>query len=520
MAHKKIPTKKTAAIKNSYDAIIIGAGCGGTTSAALLAKNGYEVLLLEQSSLVGGCCSTATIKGYKFDLGASIIEDADVIDQVFARLGTSLAKEVKLVQCEPVYDCILSDGTRLKIPTDIDATVAAISQVSPADGKRFRKYVRKFRDFTETALKGFFVMPARGLIDMAKIFIRTPGLLKFGSLFVGSYEGALRKFFKDRRVLESMSFQSFYVGLPPEFAPAYFAMLPYSEHRGVHYTKGGMGQIPEALLRIGKSYGLEFRQNARVKKILLEKRSVKGVELADGSRITAPVVISGINAKQMYKELIGHENLPWLVRKGLDSYQYSMATPMIYLGIDYKPPLNAHHTLVTVPTEDMNRYWDEDYLQGNYPDKQFGIISWTTKSDPSLAPKGHHIIILTLAPGPYRLKDKNWDELKKDLLKKIINYYSEKYLPGLKDHVKVAEFATPFDFERRLLSPEGAIYALRQDFANASMFRPSAKSKSIQGLYLVGASTHPGGGVPTTICSGMIGADLVMKYQPSKRGSK
>lgn len=162
----------------------------------------------------------------------------------------------------------------------------------------------------------------------------------------------------------------------------------------------------------------------------------------------------------------------------------------------------------------MNRYWDEEYLQGNYPEKQFGIISWTTASDPSLAPRGHHIIILTLAPGPYRLKDKNWDEIKKDLMKRIITYYSDRYIPGLKEHVKVAEFATPLDFERRLLSPEGAIYPLRQDFTNASMFRPSAKSKSIRGLYLVGASTHPGGGVPTTMASGMIGADLVMKYDP------
>ncbi|MFO1526818.1 MAG: NAD(P)/FAD-dependent oxidoreductase [Turneriella sp.] len=509
----KLPSQHKA----SYDAIVIGAGCGGTTAAALLAKNGYDVLLLEQSSLIGGCCSTAKIKGYNFDLGASIIEDADVIDEVFGRLGTSLAKEVKLVPCEPVYDCMLSDGSRVQIPTDIEATVAELAKVSPADAKRFRKYVKKFRDFTETALKGFFVMPARGLIDMAKIFMRTPGLLKFGGLFVGSYEGALRKFFKERRVLESMSFQSFYVGLPPELAPAYFAMLAYSEHRGVYYTKGGMGQIPEAIVRVGKSHGLELRQNTRVKRILLTKRKVQGVELSDGTRISAPIVISGINAKQMYKELIGHENLPWLVKKGLDSYEYSMATPMIYLGLDYKPPLKAHHTLVTIPTEEMNRYWDEKYLKGEYSEKQFGIISWTTKSDPSLAPKGHHIIILTLAPGPYKLKDKNWDDIKKDLMKRIIDYYSEKYLPGLKDHVKVAEFATPLDFERRLLSPEGAIYALRQDFANASMFRPSAKSKSIQGLYLVGASTHPGGGVPTTMCSGMIGADLVMKYQPKEK---
>lgn len=280
-----------------YDAIVIGAGCGGTTAAAMLAKNGYRVALLEQSSLVGGCCSTAKIKGYRFDLGASIVEDTDVIDLVFRRLGTTLSDEVKLVRCEPVYDCMLSDGSRLQIPSGTRETEAEIAKISKGDAKRFRKYVRKFRDFTETALKGFFVMPARSLTDLIKIFVRTPALLKFGSLFVGSYQGALQKYFKNPKILESMSFQSFYVGLPPQLSPAYFAMLPYSEHRGVYYTKGGMGQIPEALLRIGRKSGLEFRQKTRVNRILVEDRAVQGVELADGSILRSKVVVSGINAK-------------------------------------------------------------------------------------------------------------------------------------------------------------------------------------------------------------------------------
>jgi phytoene desaturase len=190
-----------------------------------------------------------------------------------------------------------------------------------------------------------------------------------------------------------------------------------------------------------------------------------------------------------------------------------MSTPTVYLGVDYDPPLESHHTLATIPMEEMNKYWWDEYEQGRYPAEQFGIISCTTRSDPNLAPAGHNIIILTMGPGPYKLSGTTWEAEKKGLMERIIKYYSQKYLPGLEEHIRVAEFSTPADFEKRLLSPEGAIYALRQDVPHAICFRPAARSKSIKGLYLVGASTHPGGGIPVVTASAMNAADLIAKYE-------
>jgi phytoene desaturase len=161
----------------------------------------------------------------------------------------------------------------------------------------------------------------------------------------------------------------------------------------------------------------------------------------------------------------------------------------------------------------MNKYWWNEYEQGRYPDKQWGIISWTTHSDPGLAPAGHNVVILTLGPGPFKLEGTTWEKEKQGLMERIIKYYSKRYVPGLEEHVKVAEFSTPADFEKRLLSPEGAIYALRQDVPHSIVFRPAAKSKSFKGLYLVGASTHPGGGVPVVTASAMNAADLIEKYE-------
>ncbi|HOG06815.1 MAG: NAD(P)/FAD-dependent oxidoreductase [Syntrophales bacterium] len=497
-----------------YDVIVIGAGCGGLSVGALLAKQGRKVLVLEQSDRIGGCCSTFQKEGYTFDLGASLIEDAEVIDWCFQRLGTTLDREVDLVSCDPVYDVIMKDGTRLKYPLSAEASARNIGALAPEDVKGWHAYADYMQGFLDAALKGFFLAPANTQGDLVNLFAKTPKLLKYGPMFASSYQGVMEKYFQDTRIRESIAFQSFYGGLPPDSCPGYIAMIPWSEHAGIYYSKGGMIGIPRALERLGQNFGLTVRLKTRVSRVIVRNRRALGVALADGTEITSDLVVSDINAKLLYLKMIGEEHLPWLARVGIKSYEYSMATPMLYLGVDYTPPLEGHHTLISRPMDELNDYWWNVYKKDRYAEEHFGIVSWTSHSDPGLAPQeGHHVLVLTLEPGPYRLHGTTWDDFKAALTEQILDYMSKRYIPGLAEHVRVAELSTPVDFERRLLSPEGAIYALRQDLTSGVTFRPAAKSKSIAGLYLVGASTHPGGGVPTTIASGMIAADLIQRYE-------
>ena len=498
---------------SDYNVIVIGAGIGGLAVSALMAKQGRKVLLLEQSDRVGGCCSTFEREGYHFDLGASLIEDVQVMDWCFQQLGTTIAQEVELIPPHLIFSVILKDGTRIRYPKSIEESAQEIAKIAPEDVKGWYAFCKYMKEFNDAAVEGFFIKPANTLGDVVRMFQQTPTMLKYMPLFNGSYQAVLKKFFKSDKIRESLSYQCFYAGLPPDLLPGLYAVIPYSEHEGIYYSKGGMVAIPAAFRRVGEKLGMTTRLNTLVKKVMVKDRRAMGVILADGSEITADLVISDINAKKLYLDLIGEEHLPSIVRTGVKSYQYSMSTPTIYLGVDYDPPLESHHTLATIPMEEMNKYWWDEYEQGHYPAQQFGIISCTTRSDPGLAPKGHNIIILTMGPGPYKLEGTTWEAEKKDLMQRIINYYSERYIPGLKEHVRVAEFSSPADFEKRLLSPEGAIYALRQDVPHSICFRPAAKSKSIKGLYLVGASTHPGGGVPVVTASAINAADLIEKYE-------
>ena len=232
----------------------------------------------------------------------------------------------------------------------------------------------------------------------------------------------------------------------------------------------------------------------------------------DGTEITAPVVVSNLNAKTLYRELVGEEHLHPLARFGIKSYEPSISAAMVCLGVDYEPPLDAHHTMITAPYEEMNDYWWNRLDKGLLPKEQFGLVCWATKSDHSLAPEGCHAInVIFMAPSS--LPGSDWDKEKERFLEDSIAYLARKAVPGLSDHVKVAELITPFDYERRLLHPGGAIYGLQEDLVAQTVFRPRSKSKSIGGLYLAGASTHPGGGVPLVIGSGIIASDLVSKYE-------
>ncbi len=494
-----------------YDVIVIGAGLGGLSSGALLAKSGRKVLVLEQSGRVGGCCSTFEKDGYHFDVGASIVEIIQPIERVFEQLGTTFQKEVDLIACDPIMSYIFPDGKRITYPLSVAKTGEIIAAISPEDGRRWHDFVAFADDLMQVTLDTFFIEPASTLTDMVRLAQKNPRFLKYLPVFLSSYQDILQKYFKNETVLKTMGYQSLYFGLPPALVPGPYGMVPYTEHVGIYYPRGGMIKIPEALQRCGERSGMEVRLNARVSRVLLQGSHMVGVALADGSEISCKAIVSDINARTLYLNLIGEANLPAMVVRGIKSYKYSISVPMIYVGLDYEPPLEAHHSVIAASPEDINHYWWNNTLTGHLAYDNFGLICWSTHTDPSLAPEGKHILNL-IPEGFYNLATASWDEEKPRFVERTIANLSRSAIPGLKDHLTVVDCATPLDFERRLLLPGGAIYCFQQDLPAQAVFRPAARSKSVAGLYLAGSSTHPGGGVPTTIASGLIAARLVDQY--------
>lgn len=500
-----------------YDVVIIGAGVGGLTTGSILAKRGKKVLVLEQSGQVGGCCSTYDVNGYKYDIGASVVEMIPIIERAFTELGTTFEKEVDLIQCDPIYSVIFPDNTRMTIPMSVEGAADAIGKISAEDRVGFLEYARTFESFIQAHGLDFFHTPMNTMGDFLGAFKKIPALSKFNKYFFMTYNDVLNKFFKDPKVKQSLAYQAFYCGHSPEQAVGLFAIIPYMEHKGIYYPRGGMIKIPQALQRLGEKSGMQVMLNADVVKVTVDgHHQATGVILKDGQQISARVVVSNINARKLYLDLVGEEHLSPIVRSGIKSYQLSKSTPYICLGVDYDPPLDAHHTLVTRDVEEINTFWWEKYRKGALPtpQEQFGLICCPTKTDPSLAPSGHHIVALDFQ-GPSKLAGQSWDDVRQEFSESLVDYLSERIIPGLKDHVKDMTISSPLDFERRLHNPGGAFYCFQQDLTAQTVFRPASKSKSIKGLYLAGASTHPGGGVPTVMASGVIAANQISGSQLS-----
>ncbi|MBN1289949.1 MAG: NAD(P)/FAD-dependent oxidoreductase [Actinobacteria bacterium] len=497
---------------SDYDAIIIGAGLGGLSTGSIIAKNGMKVLVLEQSDIIGGCCSTFENQGYKFDVGASIVELIRPLEILFEKMGKDIKDYVDLIPCDPIYSFITPEGKRFKIPTDIDATNEVVKAMAPEDYENWLKFEEFGMWLLHYGLDAMICADMSTFSSALKVVAKYPKVYKMLPTLAMNHEMAVKKAFSNKDLLSSVSFQSFFAGAPPFLGSGVFGMIALSEHLGIYYPRGGMKGIPDGIMKAGQESGMEVRTNTKVERILLEGRDAKGVVLDDGTEITSDIVVSNVNGKVTYLKMIGPDALPKWAFKGVTSYMNSMPCPMLYVGLDTKPNLNAHHTIVTGSVEFMNEVWTKYYTQGLIPENAMSLICWPTEADPSLAPEGHHVLNwICNAPAPYSPLGDNWDRIK-DWYKEQGLKELEKYvLPDARDHVTLIDVSTPLDFERRLLHPEGGIYGLFSDLTSLAMFRMSNKSRAIKDLYLSGASTHFGGGVPTSVASGITTADIIMK---------
>lgn len=495
-----------------YDAVVIGAGLGGISTAALLAKNGMKTLILEQADIVGGCCSTFESHGYRFDVGASIVEILHPMDKFFHLMGKRREDYIELLPCDPIYSFITEDGRRFSYPTDIDETTRVIESIAPEDVEGWKRFCSLGLEMIDEMMDAMMTSPLNTVGEALAMVMKTPRVLRYLPLLARRHQSVVRSYYHNPVILGSVAFQSYFAGAPPELGSGIFGFIALSEHLGIYYPRGGMISIPEGMLRAGREHGLEVRTGCKVERIILDGRRARGVVLEDGTEITSEVVVSNVNAKVAYLKMVGPENLPSWALKAIDSYRLSMPCPMIYVGLDEKPDLEAHHTVVSGSIEDMNRVWNLYYTKGVIPRTAMSLICWPTEADPSLAPDGHHILnFLCNAPAPYAPLGDNWDRLKDWYREEAVRQLERYVMPGVRDHIDYLEVSSPLDFERRLLSPQGAIYGLFSDLTSLALFRPHPRSRVIEGLYLTGSSTHLGGGVPTTIASGIITSGYVLK---------
>ncbi len=496
---------------SDYDALVIGSGLGGVSSAALLARNGFKTLILEQSDAVGGCCSSFQLQGRRFDTGATMVMLIRPLEEVFRRMGRRIQDYVDLIPCEPIYSVRAYDGRRFSMPADLQEAAALIASLAPEDKDNWERYAHVGGSMIEL-LDEMMLKPANTWAETLRAFWEKPSIARFYPYLLRSAQGVTLSLFRNQLVRSNLAFQAYCAGSPPDIAMGSLVFVALCQHLGIYYPRGGMIAIPEGIVKAGEEHGLEVSFNRKVERILLEGKETRGVLLEDGTEITSDIVVSNVNAKVTYLKMIGPENLPRWAIKAISSYRPSMACPMVYLCLDTRPPLDAHNTIGITSLEAGNRLWHEFYERGIMPRESGFLLNWPTEADPSLAPEGEHLLNLAWGgPSPYALLGDNWDRLKPAFASASLEMLEKEMMPDIREHIRVLEVATPLDFERKLLLPQGGIYGLFLDLFSSGMFRPRNRSKVVKNLYLTGASTGLGGSLPTTLASGIIASDYILR---------
>jgi phytoene desaturase len=504
--------------KYDYDAIIVGGGHNGLTCAGYLQRAGLRTLVLERRPIIGGAvCTEEVIPGYKIDVGSSahiMIHLTPVIrDLELERYG------LEYCDMDPFAFYPVPDGSgAIALYRDVDKTCESIASVSPRDAEAYRRFLAFWRPINEAVFETFLNPPTvTGLFgSMIKAQLRTgkwDGTLETVRRLFTSYGQLIVEQFESEPMRAFMAWLGAQSGPPPDEIGSgdhfgWYAMMHLS---GAKHPKGGSGMLTQAMARSLIAAGGEVRLDAPVKRILVQGNRVQGVELQSGERISAPLVVSNAHVITTMLDLVGAEYLPAGLAERVRTIRIGNGFGMTvrcaaeelpdYPGAPSggKPHWSHHGLQMLCPSLQYLRNAFADYQRG-LPARKPAVISMTFSAiDPTVAPEGKHTVFLWSQYFPYDLADgRHWNDIREEVADSILEVLY-RHAPNMRGKIIDRFIQSPLDLERRLGLLRGNVMHVEMSFDQMFFFRPLpelAKYRTpIRGLYLTGASTHPGGGV-------------------------
>ena len=478
-------------------AVVIGSGFGGLAAAIRLGAKNYRVTVLERLEQPGGRAGVFRQDGFVFDAGPTIVTAPFLLEELWALCGRRMADDVELRPNDPFYRIRFHDGAVFNYNGDPAAMRAEVARFSPADVPGYDRLMARSGDIFRIAFTGLGDQPFGRWTTMARAL---PDLLRLGAW--RSVHGLVSRFIRDERLRTVFSFHPLLVGGNPFSASAVYGLIAFLEREwGVHSVTGGTGQLVAGLVRLLQSQGGTLRCHADVAEILVERGRASGVRLQSGEAVHADLVVSNADAAATYRTLVAPRHRRRWTDRRIDRARHSMSLFVWYFGTRRRYEDVAHHTILLGP-----RYREllADIFGRHKLAEDFSLyLHRPTATDPSLAPPGHDTFYV-LSPVPHLASGTDWTTAAEPYRAAIERELSRTVLPDLADQVVSSRMMTPLDFRDRLLSHRGAAFGMEPLLRQSAWFRPHNCSEDIAGLFLVGAGTHPGAGLPGVLCSAKV----------------
>ncbi len=478
-------------------AVVIGSGFGGLAAAVRLGARGYRVTVLEKLDAPGGRAYVHRQDGFTFDAGPTVITAPFLFEELWALAGRRLAEDVELRPLEPFYRIRFDDGETFNYSGDADAMRAAVARLAPADVAGFEAFMAASEAIYKVGFEALGHVPFGSWRDMLRAL---PDLLRLRSY--RSVYAMVCRYVRDPRLRVVLSFHPLLVGGNPFTTTSVYSLIAHLERRfGVHFAMGGTGRLVAGLVDLIRGQGGELRCGAEVGRIDVQGGAATGVTLVSGEHIPAAVVVSNADSAWTYRHLLAARHRRRWTDARLERSRYSMGLFVWYFGTRERYPEVAHHSIVL-----GRRYRGllRDIFQRRVLAADFSLyLHRPTATDPSLAPAGCDAFYV-LSPVPHLGGDVDWAERAEAYRAALSRRLSETLLPDLEQNLVTSRVATPQDFESRLHAFRGAGFGLEPVLSQSAWFRPHNRSEEVDRLYLVGAGTHPGAGLPGVLSSARV----------------
>ena len=481
-------------------AIVIGSGFAGTAAATTLASKGYAVTLLEKNAQPGGRARTWQKDGFTFDMGPSWYWMPEVFERYFQRFGHNVAQRYDLVRLDPSYQVIFGREDVWSVPAGLPALKELFERIEPGAGKRLEEFMTEARVKYDLGMNELVYRPSLSWGEFISPKVLA-GMLR-SSVF-GSLRDHVARHFRDPRLRMLLEFPVLFLGASPANTPALYSLMNHADMAlGTWYPMGGMGRIVEAMMHVAREQGVDIRCDTPVLHVLVENGRAAGVTTAAGE-LRADVVVAAADYHHVEHELLEPDQRSY-TESYWDARVMAPSSLLFYLGFNTRLPKLLHHNLFF--DESLDAHAKEIYDEPQWPSQPLMYVSAPSKTDSTVAPTGHEnvFVLIPIAPG---LTDS--EEVRQHYFRLVLKKLNAQTGMDVEPHLVLNRSYCINDFKSDYNAYRGNAYGLANTLRQTAVLKPSMKSKRVKGLYFTGQLTVPGPGVPPSLISGQVVADLI-----------